>query len=466
MIPYYKFFSQLHLMFSQDSDFDRINLETILASIPRIDQLQEIPVGGVVLVRADLDVEIKDGKVLDASRIQGTLRTIIHCINKGWKVVLVGHIGRDMNNSLRPIQETLSAELGHPIEFISDWIDGKGLRLLDRTVSMIREAHPGTVIMLENIRKYSIERALWEATEEDFSEICKKMYLLGQDLRNRLTGIEINEAIAASNFDFSSSVLPLVMSQTALGFYTSEEMNVHIKAARRANMVVISSDQKVDKLDNLEGILERGKIKWVITAGSVAMALKKAQAQLRFKDFCIGRVESDSNAIGYISLARIEQAKRIIRRCREDKVDLSLPVDFVLDNGEAVEEIPPDRVQYDIGPRTRELISNKVSEYIYLNSQSPEPFTMVWNGAFGKFEDTRYAAGTREFIALLGRMTRAGILTYVGGGESRLVLLKYGHISDVTHVFTAGGTILKSLSDRTLPFLKAMYLQNTGWLNT
>src|SRR5436309_12052944 len=148
MIPYDKFFSQLHLMFSQDSELNRINLETMLASIPRIDQLQEIPEGLVILVRADLDAEIKDGKVIDASRIQGTLRTIRHCINKGLKVVLFGHIGRDMNNSLRPIRETMSAELGQSLEFISDWIDEKSYQLLDGAVSMIREAQPGTVIML------------------------------------------------------------------------------------------------------------------------------------------------------------------------------------------------------------------------------------------------------------------------------------------------------------------------------
>jgi phosphoglycerate kinase len=141
-------------------------------------------------------------------------------------------------------------------------------------------------------------------------------------------------------------------------------------------------------------------------------------------------------------------------------VELVLPVDFVLDNGEIAKEIPHDRVQFDVGPETRELFLKKVSEYIYKSKQSSEPFTMFYNGVFGKFEDSRYEVGTREFISHLRTMTQAGISTYVGGGEGRLALLKYGSISDVTHAFTAGGTILKSLSDRHIPFLKAMYLQN------
>ena len=102
-----------------------------------------------------------------------------------------------------------------------------------------------------------------------------------QLIRQEFGGIEINEAIAASNFDFSSSVLPLVMNQTALGFYISAELKEHITKARRANLIVISG-AKTDKLDDLEDILERNTVRWIIAAGSLAMAPAISASFTRF----------------------------------------------------------------------------------------------------------------------------------------------------------------------------------------
>lgn len=459
MISYHEFHRQLYRIFSQDPGLDAIPLEEILDCIPTVDQLQDVPEGTIVLVRTDLDMPVKDGRVVDLSRIKANSPTMKYCCEQGWKVVIFGHLGRDKSISVMPVCEGYSEEIGQNIELISDWMDEAQPRLLDQLVSKVAAARPGAMFMLENTRKYDIERAMWKASQESFPGICRKMYSLALDFQQRLTEIEINEGIAASNFDFSSSVLPLGMSKTALGFYISDEMKKHITEARQANLVVISG-LKIDKLDDLEAILERRTLKWAIGAGSLAMALKKAQAQLAGRDFCIGRAETNENEKSYIAPDRIEQGKRIVQRCWEDEVELVLPIDFVLDNGEIAEEIPRGRVQFDVGPKTRQLISERVSEYIHKSKQSPKPFVMFYNGVFGKFESSRYEAGTREFISYLRAMTQAGISTYVGGGEGRLALLKYGSILDVTHAFTAGGTILKSLSDRHIAFLRAMYLQN------
>lgn len=459
MISFDRFHQQLHQVLSQDSELDAIPLEALLDSIPTVAQLQGAPEGSSVLIRADLDVPIRDAKVVDLARIESSSPTITYCIEQGWAVVIFGHIGRDKNASLAPVCEAVSKEIGQSIEFIPDWLDEGRMKLLDDVVAKVATAQPGTAFMFENTRKYDIERALWEASADRFPEISQKMYSLAVDFRNRLTEVEINEAIAASNLDFSSSVLPLVMSKTALGFYLSHEMREHIRGARRANMVVFSG-LKIGKLDDLEGVLERGNLITIIAAGSLAMALKKAMAQLGGKDFDLGKAERNKKERSYISPDRIEQGKRIIKRCLADNVDLVLPIDFVLDNDEISEEIPPDRMQLDVGPKTRALFAEKVFEYIDKSRRASQQFAMFYNGVFGKFEDPRYETGTRDFIHLLRAMTEAGIETYVGGGEGRLALLKYGRISDVTHAFTAGGTILKSLSNRHIPYLKAMYLQN------
>lgn len=459
-ISYDDFYRQLYRIYSQDPEINAIPLEEILDNIPTIDRL-DLPARATVLLRAELDVPLEEGRVVDVSRIETNLRTLRYCLDRKWKVVIIGHIGRDKHLTVEPVCGAISKEIDKQIEFVPNWLDEASLKIKDSVVAQIAKSSTDIIFMLENMRQFDIERALWRAPEKNFKHICDGMYSLATDMSSRLADIEINEAIAASNFDFSSSVLPLAMSQTAFGFFISEELKTHIKAARRSNMIVISG-LKIDKLDDLEGILERGKIKWVVAAGSLAMALKKAEAQLGGGDFRLGRADTDEKAKFYIAADRIEQGKRIVKRCREAQIELILPIDFILDDGSVTNEIPDDRVQFDIGPESRNLIRNVIADYIAKSKQSPKPFAMSYNGVFGKFEDQRFEAGTREFVSLLRNMTEAGVLTYVGGGEGRLALLKYGSIADVTHAFTAGGTILKSLSDRHIQFLKAMYLQNVN----
>jgi len=459
MISYNKFHDQLYRMFSQDPELNSIPLDEILNSIPTVDSLHKIPEGTPVIIRTDLDVPVKDDRVSDYSRLDSALPTIKYCLERRWKVIIFGHIGREKDRTLRAVCEALSERIGKEIKFIPEWIDESRSLLDDNLISSVNNAGPASLFMLENTRKYDIERALWKAKERDFDNICERMYTLASDFRERLCEIEINEAIAASNFDFSSSVLPLVMAKTALGFFISEELRKHIIGARKANMVVFSG-LKINKLDDLEAVLESRPLKLIIAAGSLAMALKKAQAQLEGRDFCIGRSETDEKEKFFISPERIEQGKRIIKKCDEKRVELVLPLDFILDTGEESENIPKERAQFDIGPKSRKHIEEKIQEYIEKSKASQEPFTLFYNGVFGKFEDPKFEAGTKEFISLLQRMTRGGISTYVGGGEGRQALLKYGSLSDVTHAFTAGGTILKSLSDRHIHYLKCMYLQN------
>jgi phosphoglycerate kinase len=459
MIPYEIFYNRLHIIFSQDPKINAIPLKNILDTIPSVDHLQNIPNGTPVIIRADLDMHIEDNVITDKCRIVTTLPTIEYCIEQGWKVIIFGHIGRDIENSLLPVCEAYGKEMAKKVEFISDWIDESNMVLTDDLVSKVKAGKPGSVFMLENTRKYNIETALWKAKEADFDGICEKMYNLASDIRKRLCDIEINEAIAASNFDFSSLVLPLVMSKTAMGFFISEDMRKHLLDARKANMVVFSG-LKANKLDDLEAVVNAHPLKLLIAAGALAMALKKAQAQLEKSDFCIGKGETEEKANYFISKSRIDQGKRIVKKCKDKNIELLLPIDFILDNGEISKVIPKDRTQYDIGPETRDLITAKLEDYIKKSKNSPEPFTLFHNGVFGKFEDSRFEAGTKDFISHLKNLTIEGISTYVGGGEGRLALIKYGSLSDVTYAFTAGGTILKSLSDHHIQYLKAMYLQN------
>jgi phosphoglycerate kinase len=453
------FVDQLGTVLSKNGPLDDLPLEALLAGIPEVRDLQHEPFRSTVLIRFDLDVPLRDGQVVDMSRIEAGAPTIKHCLERGWKVVLLGHLGRDAAASAAPVCAAMSDSLGVPIAFIGDWLDEEESRLTGEVSSRVREAPPRSVFMLQNARKYAVEQALWEARSEDLPAVADRLYAIALSIRENLTDTEVNEAIAASNLDFSSSVVPLLMAQTGMGLFMNAEMKIHIPAVRRARLVVFSG-LKMDKLNDLEQVLTSRPLALVIVAGALAMPLKKAAAELAGACFSAGKVETDTAQKGYVQPQRLEQARRIVAGCRQRGVELVLPCDFVLDNGESSEQIPPDRVQMDIGPRSLALFKERVRAFMAEAARAPETSTMFFNGVFGKFEDPRFEAGTRGFIPILKEMTEAGIATYVGGGEGRAALLKYGSLDDVTHAFTAGGTVLKCLANRHIGYLKAMYLQN------
>lgn len=314
--------------------------------------------------------------------------------------------------------------------------------------------------MLENARRYSVERVLWSATTEDVERLSEPLYGLARDVREKVSDTEINESIAASNTDVSSSVIPLAMEQTGLGFFIDREMKEHVPEVRRADFVVFSG-LKMNKLDDLEQMIAKRPLRRILVAGALSMPLKKAQARLGGSSFSLGRAESDPGYKGFVEPKRFTQGERIVRLCGERRIDLVLPVDFVLDNGEVAAQVPEGCSQMDVGPETVKRYASEVEDYLRESETGDTSAVMFYNGVFGKFEDPRFETGTREFIARLGEMTRRGVKTYVGGGEGRLALLKYGSVTDVTHAFTSGGTILKCLADRQIGYLKAMYQQNT-----
>ena len=460
MIDVGTFRQELMRVATQNNQLADVTLEEMLAAIPRVDRLDRPPAADTVLVRADLDLPLQGGRVVDASRIESCERTIRYCRDRGWKVVLFGHIGRDPHVSLRPVCEAFSEALETRIDFVPEWLDGQEDRFRADVAQQIADSPPGSLLMLENARRYSVERALWSATTEDVERLSEPLYGLARDVREKVSDTEINESIAASNTDVSSSVIPLAMEQTGLGFFIDREMKEHVPEVRRADFVVFSG-LKMNKLDDLEQMIAKRPLRRILVAGALSMPLKKAQARLGGSSFSLGRAESDPGYKGFVEPKRFTQGERIVRLCGERRIDLVLPVDFVLDNGEVAAQVPEGCSQMDVGPETVKRYASEVEDYLRESETGDTSAVMFYNGVFGKFEDPRFETGTREFITRLGEMTRRGVKTYVGGGEGRLALLKYGSVTDVTHAFTSGGTILKCLSDRQIGYLKAMYQQNT-----
>jgi phosphoglycerate kinase len=453
--------SWLERLLNSEDDFSGMAPEEYLKLIPRVDGLQLLP-GTPVLIRCDVDVKVKDGKIGDDSRLKSALETLNYCIQKGWKVIIFGHIGRDPELTLRPVAKRFSELLDREVVFLTDWLDEDRCGLLPEVFEKVSELGDGGVILLENTRKYSIERALWKPDMSEIDETARKFGSIAADFR-KVSNVFINEAIASSNRDMSSCILPFSMDKIALGFFFHSEVEKHFPAVRDGELVVFSG-LKINKLDHLLGIVKRGKVKFVIAAGAISMALKKAQAEMEGKQFSIGKAEDErfKDEKYYISPERVRQAVEILNVGLSNGVKFAIPEDFILDDRSVSESIPPERMQLDIGPKTMEKIEKVIDKFIEFSRDKRENGSQAvafHNGVFGRFEEPEFEKGTKWFMGQLKRMSDSSVRVYVGGGEGAKALKKYGDAGWAEHVFTCGGTILTAMTDEPVPPLKALAMK-------
>ncbi|MDJ0976687.1 MAG: phosphoglycerate kinase [Planctomycetota bacterium] len=430
-------------------------IEDRLAGIPPIESLDDLPSGTPVWVRADLDVADRDGLIGDDPRLASLHETLELGRERGWRMLLIGHRGRKPHLTLEYVYQKLKETEPGCGPFIKDWFDEHAERLTGIAVKAVESLKPGQFAVFENVRKYSFETRLWTAVEEHMPDIADHFERIASAFREGAT-VYINDAIAASNLDFSTVALPLAMGRAALGIFTRRELAEHVVRAREAGLVCFSG-MKLDKLKTLHGIVSQGRVELIIAGGSLAMALRKARADLNDEEISIGAAGEPDNKDekAYIPESSIERARQLLRDAKEKGVQVVLPTDFVLDDGTVASDIPADAWQRDVGPESRALFENEALTW----ASGTQRRAAFHNGVMGQFENSAFAAGTESIVETLKKLQAAGIAVYVGGGEGRAALERYATLDDVTHAFTAGGTILKCLAGRSLPFLETLWAQ-------
>jgi phosphoglycerate kinase len=371
---------------------------------------------------------------------------------RGWKQIVFGHIGRKKEGSLKQVAKRLGELLQCDVPLIGNWLDDNSVSILPEVPKQIAAAKPGAVLMLENTRKYQIERVLWDAKPADLPKLAPQLAKLANEFAEKLGTAYVFEALSAGSRDSCTVAVPAAMDRVALGQYVSAELTGPVMRCLDAQLVIFSG-LKADKLDDLESMIRRGKIIRVFSAGSLSMALRKAADALDGKDYCLGVAEDPAHQDKpyYVARERIEQAQRIIGEGRSKGIKFVLPVDWVIQDGRVVEQLKPSDQQFDIGPKTSELFEREIGAFLELDGA-----VAFHNGVFGKFEEPRFEQGTKRFIPQLKRMADNGVEVYVGGGEGGAALEKYGEPSWVTHIFTAGGTVLNALGIEPVPFLVAL----------
>ena len=433
-----------------------LELVDYLAEVPRLDSLADVPSGTPVAVRGDVDA--KPGAQIGTGdiRLRSMVDTLRFGQERGWKQIVFGHIGRKPEGTLDKVANRLGELLECDVPLVTDWLDESSLTIAETVSEQIAAGAPGSLLVLDNTRRYDIERVLWKAAADDLPALAERLAKFANEFAEKIANVYIHEALSAGSLDASSTVVPAAMERVAMGLYEASEFDGPMRRCLATQLVVFSG-LKIDKLDDLEAMIGRGTIRQVLAAGSLAMALKKAIGELDGKPCCLGLAEDPSHADKpyYIPPERIAQAKAMVADGRQKGIEFVVPIDLVIEDGSVVEELAPDQQQFDIGPKSSALFEQRVGEFLEKHADGAVAFH---NGVFGMFEDPRFEAGTKRFALQLKRMTDAGVEVYVGGGEGGKSLEKYGKPSWVTHVFTAGGTVLNALGSEPVPYLAALRL--------
>lgn len=430
-----------------------LSLNDYLADVPRLDSLADVPAGTPVLVRGDTDAkpgaEVGQGDI----RLRSMVETLKHGVEKGWKQVVFGHIGRKPEGSLDKVAKRLGELLGQEVQLIDDWYCADA-GVLDVVKETVDAAPNGAVIVLQNTRKYDVERVLWKAGVEEVAGLAPQLAKYANGLAEKVGTVYVNEAFSAGSLDASSVAVPAAMERVALGKYAAGEFDGPMQQCLKADLAVFSGI-KIDKLDDMEAMIARGTIKQIFASGSLAMAIRKAVGQLDDAPVCLGAAEDPANsgAPWYIPEDRIAQAKAIVADGREKGITFTTPIDSMIEDGTPKDTLEPSDQQCDIGPKSIAHFSRSVGEFIEKAGAGAVAFH---NGVFGMFEDPKFENGTKQWIPELRRMKEAGVEVYVGGGEGGKALDKYGEPDWVTHCFTAGGTVLNALGSEPVPYLVAL----------
>ncbi|MFC8682806.1 phosphoglycerate kinase [Microbacterium ureisolvens] len=390
--------------------------------------------GKRVIVRADLNVPLKDAVITDDGRVRATLPTLNALINQGARVIVCSHLGRpdgapDPKYSLEPVAQRLSELLGKPVAFARDTVG-------ESAQEAVAALEDGDVAVIENLRFNPGETAKDEAQRRAFAE---ELAALGDVLVS--DGFGVVHRKQASVYDLAE-ILP-----SAAGFLIEKEVDVLDRLTEnpeRPYTVVLGGSKVSDKLGVIAHLLPRADK--ILVGGGMLFTFLAAQG------YKVGK--------SLLEVDQIDTVKGYIADAADRGVELILPVDAVMASAFAADAdhvvAPADALEdtafgaeglgLDIGPQTAELFAAAIRSST----------TVFWNGPMGVFEMPAFAAGTK---AVAKALTAVDGLSVVGGGDSAAAVRQLGFADDqFGHISTGGGASLEFLEGKKLPGLEVL-----GW---
>lgn len=387
-------------------------------------RIQDINVDNLtVLVRVDYNVPIENGKVLDDSKIQASLKTINYLKEHNSKIILLSHLGKiktaedKKKNSLLPICHKLSEILGEEVKFYND--ENK-----NKVYQIVKKLKNKEILILENTRFNDLDGNL-----ESKCDIQLSMFYAS------LANVFINDAFASSHRSHASTVGITKFLPSGIGFCVQKEIEKLdvIKNVKEHPFTIIMGGAKVDdKIPVIKSLIE--KCDYLILSGGIANTFLK----------------SLGINIGF-SLYNEKYLNEVMEILHNFKQKIFLPVDVIVgkkyDSNYAdyklVNEVTKDEMILDIGPKTIEKYKN-----IIAGSK-----TIFMNGTIGKYEDKKFSNGTREIFNILSK-TNAKVV--IGGGDSVGAANVLGYKNSFYYLSTGGGATLEYLAKGSLVALDAL----------
>lgn len=369
--------------------------------------------GKRVLVREDLNVPVKDGRITSEQRITAALPTLKLALEKGAAVMVMSHLGRPTEgtwtqaDSLAPIAARLSELLGIDVPLVRDWVDGV-------------EVAPGQLVLLENCRMNPGEGKDDEALARKYAALCDVFVMDAFGTAHRAQasthGVARFAPVAAGG--------PLLMAEL-------DALARALDKPARPLVAIVAGSKVSTKLELLSSLV--GKVDQLIVGGGIANTFIAAQG------FEVGNslVERDL----------VDTARAITAQAKARGADIPLPSDVVVApefKADAPATVKPvDAVQagemiLDIGPDT-------AARYAELVKGAG---TVVWNGPVGVFEFDAFGKGTE---VLARAIAASNAFSIAGGGDTLAAVDKYGIEDDVSYISTGGGAFLEFLEGKTLP---------------
>lgn len=369
--------------------------------------------GKRVLIREDLNVPVKDGKITSDVRIQASLPTIKLALEKGAKVMVMSHRGRPTEgvltekDSMALIANYLNEQLDAPVRLVSEYLEGV-------------DVEDGEVVVFENVRCNVGEKANDERLSKMYASLCD---------------VFVNDAFGtAHRAQASTHGVAKFAPVACAGPLLAGELEALGKALdnpARPMVAIVGGSKVSTKLTVLESLST--VVDQLIVGGGIANTFIAATDKPVGKSLC----ENDL----------IPEAKRLIEQAHAKGGEIPVPVDVVTGKEfsesaaaetKSVDDVTEDDMIFDIGPKSAEHLAEVLKD----------AKTIVWNGPVGVFEFDQFGAGTE---AISKAIAESDAFSIAGGGDTLAAVDKYGIKDKVSYISTGGGAFLEFLEGKELP---------------
>lgn len=393
--------------------------------MPEINHVESADVAGKrVIVRVDFNVPLKEGVVVDDTRIRAALPTIEYLLSKDAKLILMSHLGRPSGQgyeeefSLKPVAEHLETLLSRQVQFAEDTIG-------EAAKSKSKALEAGQVLLLENLRFDKREK-------KNDAEFSQELAALGD--------LYVNDAFGTAHRAHASTAGIATVIPAYAGYLLSREVSTltdMLESPKKPFVAILGGSKVSDKIKVIDALID--KCDTLIIGGGMCFTFLLAQGKT------VGTSLKEDEWI--------EKSKETLARAELAGTKILLPLDVVVadafsENARidtvSVSAIPDDMMGLDIGPETEKLYAQAIAE----------AKTVFWNGPMGVFEMKAFESGTKKVAEAVAANTEAD--TIIGGGDSVAAVNKFDLASEMTFISTGGGASMELVQGEKLPGVEAL----------